>query len=189
MADIAVNMKCFARGLRIMSAGLLLLVSTSSLAADEQYLSAAEFLHGTFGETTPEPSLIWLTGAKGETAKKILGHKPNSLRVRYWQRDNTSAWILDEIGREKPITAGFIIEDGALRRVEVLAFRESRGWEVRYDFFTKQFLGVSLTTEHRLDSSIDNITGATLSVSAMRRMAELALYLDSQVRQAAKESG
>jgi hypothetical protein len=125
--------------------------------------------------------VVWLTGARSEKAAEILGHKPSSLRVRYWQNGTRRAWILDEIGKEKTITAGFVVEDGTLRDVRVLVFRESRGWEIRHDFFTRQFLSAALRDDRELDKNIDNITGATLSVNAMRRMARLALFLDGEI--------
>jgi Na+-translocating ferredoxin:NAD+ oxidoreductase RnfG subunit len=62
-----------------------------------------------------------------------------------------------------------------------LAFRESRGWEIRYPFFTKQFDQVSLTQKQKLNKTIDNITGATLSVRAVRKLAQLALIYHARV--------
>ena len=67
-----------------------------------------------------------------------------------------------------------------IERLRVLAFRESRGWEVRYPFFTDQFKGVGLTDGHALDKAIDGISGATLSVRALEKLARLALYLHDQ---------
>jgi hypothetical protein len=65
--------------------------------------------------------------------------------------------------------------------VKVLIFRESRGWEVRYPFFTDQFKDATLTAERNLDRKIDGISGATLSVNALTKLARLALFLDSYV--------
>jgi hypothetical protein len=103
------------------------------------------------------------------------------LRIRYWSRDKRSAWILDEIGKEKPITVGLVVNDRGLERVRVLAFRESRGWEVRHPFFTDQFKGIGLTAGRRLDRDIDGISGATLSVRALEKLARLALCLHDRV--------
>lgn len=168
------------KGLRFV-AGLFLLAGTPvAAAADEYYLEPAAFLEAAFAGEPPEASLLWLTGERGEVAAEILGHKAPSLRVRYWHKADRTAWILEEVGREKPITAGFVIEKGKLADVRVLAFRESRGWEIRHDFFTKQFNGVELENGRSLSKSIDNITGATLSVNAMKRMASLALFLDGE---------
>lgn len=174
-------------GLRSWIAGLLLfcvlVIPQPVLTAEGEYLDAATFLAEAFEGEPPEASMVWLTGEKGETVREILGHAPPSLRLRYWHRDARTAWILDEIGREKPITAGFVIENGRTLQARVLAFRESRGWEIRHEFFTQQFDGVAIDTETNLDRSIDSITGATMSVSAMKRMARVALYLDGKVRE------
>ena len=96
--------------------------------------------------------------------------------MRYWGGDKRTAWVLDEIGKDEPITAGIVVNDGAIEEMRVLAFRESRGWEVRYPFFTRQFHDARLGGRD-LTRTIDGITGATLSVRAMKRMARAALLL------------
>lgn len=167
------------------AAGLFLFLLLSVAVAEEFYLEPAAFLRQAFGGASPEPALLWLTGERGDVAAEILGHEPASLRLRYWCDGERTAWILEEIGREKFITAGFVIDAGRLVDTRVLAFRESRGWEIRHEFFTGQFKDVTLTPDRELSGSIDNITGATLSVGAMKRMARLALYLDGEVRDVA----
>ncbi len=143
------------------------------------YQSPEDFLQEVFAPQSPPAKVIWLTGKKKQKAAEILGHKPGYLRVRYWADENRSAWILEEIGKTEPITVGFVIADGKIKRLRVLAFRESRGDEVRHDFFTRQFDDVGLKENNRLDRHIDGITGATLSVRALTKLARLALYLDS----------
>jgi uncharacterized protein with FMN-binding domain len=101
--------------------------------------------------------------------------------MRYWTRDHRSAWILEEIGKEQPITTGIVVQGGRIERIKVLIFRESPGWEVRHDFFTEQFKAAGLTEKHGLDRHIDGISGATLSVRALTRLARLALFLDHQI--------
>jgi Na+-transporting NADH:ubiquinone oxidoreductase subunit NqrC len=64
----------------------------------------------------------------------------------------------------------------------VLIFRESHGWEVRHDFFTDQFKGLTLDGDSNLSARIDGISGATLSVNALRNLARFALYLDRAAR-------
>ena len=90
--------------------------------------------------------------------------------------------ILEEIGKVKPITAGFIVEDNRLTEIQILIYRESHGWEVRYPFFTRQFSGLRLDEDMKLDSNIDGISGATLSVGAIERLSRLALYFHSMVQ-------
>ena len=84
---------------------------------------------------------------------------------------------MDEIGKEQPITVGIVINKSKVSKVEILAFRESRGWEVKYPFFLKQFLGATLKGNNQLDKNIDGITGATLSVRAVRKLSRIALLL------------
>ncbi len=151
-------------------------LSTASTSAD-MYLEPAAFVSEAFAGDPPAPRIIWLTGEVKSKVRGILGHDYPSLRLRYWVRDGRSAWVLDEIGKDLPITAGIVIDDRRIERLRVLVFRESRGWEVRYPFFTEQFDSAALGADLDLDRDIDGISGATLSVGAVERLARLALYL------------
>jgi hypothetical protein len=115
-----------------------------------------------------------------------MGHDLGVLRLKYWEKEGRTAWILEEIGKERPITAGVVVNDGKIERINVLTFRESRGWEVRYPFFTDQFSDATLKEDKQLDRHIDGISGATLSVKAMTKMARLALLLDHEVEVSGK---
>ena len=54
--------------------------------------------------------------------------------------------------------------------------------EVRYDSFARQFTDTKLLTDTlELDRNIDNISGATLSVRAVTKLARLALLLHNSV--------
>ena len=110
--------------------------------------------------------------------ESILGHGYEGQRIRYWQEQKRSAWILEEVGKTKPITVGIILDHGRIERIKVLEFRESRGWEVRHAFFTNQFNDAKLTDNNNLDKTIDGISGATLSVRALTKLARIALLLD-----------
>jgi hypothetical protein len=152
-----------------------------SAFAQDTYLEPESFLKETFPVGVPQPRLLWIIGDIQKKVITILGHEWAQLRVRYWYKGERSAWILEEIGKEEPITAGIVIDQGKIERVEVLIFRESRGWEVRHDFFTEQFEGAKLRKDGELNRAIDNITGATLSVRALTKLARLALYFHKQV--------
>ena len=151
-------------------------------AADEQiYLAPEAFLTEAF-DTPPAPSMLWITAEIQPELEKILGHPPPRLRQRYWKDGAKTAWILEEIGQEEFITAGFIIATDRIERARVLIYRESRGMEVRYPAFLKQFDGTQLADRQRLSKRIDGIAGATLSVWAMERMARSALYFHRHVQ-------
>jgi hypothetical protein len=168
---------------RLRSAGLLLPLLLCSGLSAEVYLPPEKFLAETFDGKVPEPGLFWLTGETRAAVEKILGHRATALRVRYWANGARTAWILDEIGKTEPITTGVVVDQGSIARIAVLVYRESRGWEVRYPFFTDQFKGARLAEAYALDREIDGISGATLSVRALTRLARVALLLDAKVRQ------
>ncbi|MGI9288240.1 MAG: FMN-binding protein [Pseudomonadales bacterium] len=101
--------------------------------------------------------------------------------MRYWRAGNRTAWILDEIGKERPITLGVVVENNTIAQVKVLTYRESRGGEVRHAFFTNQFIGAMLNEKRQLDRDIDGVTGATMSVRAVTRVAQVALLFHQHV--------
>jgi hypothetical protein len=156
---------------------VLALALAATAARGEVYQEPAAFIVEVFG-SLPAPKVLWLTKDLQAQAAAILGHPPAQLRQRYWSDARKSVWILEEIGKEELITAGFVIADGHIDHVRVLVYRESRGQEVRQAAFLKQFKNAKLAPGDRLDRDIDGIVGATLSVGAMERMARLALLFD-----------
>jgi hypothetical protein len=159
---------------------LLNLFVLSAWSAEVIYLEPDAFIKRSF-EGEPEQKLLWLDKELKASIKKILNRDYSGLRVRYWQKDSRTAWILEEIGKVKPITAGFLVEEGTLLEMQVLIYRESHGQEVQYSFFTNQFKGLQLDDKQKLDKGIDGISGATLSVNALTRLSLLALFLSKQV--------
>ena len=149
-----------------------------------RYVETDDYLSGVFANEVPAVRTLWITGDLRAGVERMLGHRFASLRVRYWFDGARSAWVLDEIGKELPITIGVSVSDGAIQNVRVLEFRESRGWEVRYPFFTDQFVDARLRPDERLDRRIDGITGATMSVDAVTRIARVALLMHEHVASA-----
>jgi hypothetical protein len=161
---------------------LALGAAAAGLVRGEVYQEPDAFVAEVFG-SKPAPKVLWLTRDIQAQAAAILGHPPAQLRQRYWSDSHKSVWILEEIGKEELITAGFVVVDGRIDHVRVLVYRESRGQEVRYPSFLKQFREAKLARDDTLDRRIDGIAGATLSVGAMERMARLALFFDRMSRQ------
>lgn len=147
-------------------------------ALEDVYQLPDRFVEEALGGLAQKPEVLWLTKDRAIRAATILGHAPSQLRQRYWRRDGRTIWVLEEIGKEEPITVGFVVEQGRVKHAKVLVYRESRGGEIRYPAFIRQYEGVGLKEDDRLDREIDGISGATLSVRAMERMARLALYFD-----------
>jgi len=136
-----------------------------------RYIGTDEYLTNVFSDEVPAASTLWIAGELRDDVERMLGHRFASLRVRYWFDGDRSAWVLDEIGKELPITIGVSVANGAVENVRVLEFRESRGWEVRYPFFTAQFVDARLGSDERLDRRIDGgLRRAALRESALPRV-------------------
>lgn len=170
----------------LISAFMILLVSlanaSTALASEDVYQAPEAFIVESFGGKAPATKTLQLSSdAKAKTAK-IMGAHYKLPKVRYWQQDGRTAWILEEIGKFEPITTGLVVgADGTLERIKVLIYRESHGWEVKHKFFTRQFEGAGLKRGKKLDQRIDGIAGATLSVDALKRLGALALMLHQEV--------
>ena len=74
-------------------------------------------------------------------------------------------FIVDRvIGKHDMITyAVALTPDGAVRRVEVLEYRETYGGEIRNPAWRQQFVGKRFGSALQLGKDIKNISGATLS--------------------------
>jgi hypothetical protein len=145
------------------------------------YQTPEEFLQEVFSNGVPDLKKVWINAQIKNEVKQILGHELGVLRIAYWQNDARTVWILEEIGRDHPITVGVVVNQTGIELLKVLIFRETRGWEVRYPFFTQLFFQLGLDSKNELTSKIDGISGATLSVIALEKVARLALFLHQHV--------
>lgn len=182
--------KATLKALVLMGTVLLSSLSSPLVMGKGVYQSGPEFIAEVFpqqaaaqAEAAAKPKVLWLTADVRQKAQSILGRPIPGLRVRYHQSGKKTAWILEEIGKEMPITIGVVVDDHKIERIKILAYRESRGGEVRYPAYTQQYVGAALGKNHKLDQSIDGITGATLSMWAVNKVAALALYYHSQTQQ------
>jgi len=179
---------------KFITALICFLYLTPVVVAKGIYQTKEQFISHAFTGNVPKAKVLWLNSEDKKVIADILSHQYKRLRIHYWQNElqagvqqnaifenKDSVWILDEIGKEKPITIGIHIKNQQIVELKVLAFRESRGDEVRHEFFTSQFNAVKLTSENKLNQHIDGITGATLSVRALTKVARLALWLNKKV--------
>jgi hypothetical protein len=167
---------------KLILALLLVISCQANVSAKGVYQTSKQFVSHAFNGEVPKTKALWLSSDDKVAISEIMSHQFNRLRLRYWQQGDETVWVLDEIGKEKPITIGVHIKNEQVVELKVLAFRESRGDEVRHDFFTQQFKSASLTKENMLNQHIDGITGATMSVRALTKVARLALWLNIKVK-------
>ena len=162
---------------------ILLLVFQLPLVAKN--ITRKEFLlEALYGDTsTAIAKTLWLNKDLQSKFIAVLEHPYPKLRLRYWKHTahNQTIWFLDEIGKERPISFGVSVINNRIEIIKVLAFRESRGGEISMISFSEQFHQIGLDKDNKLDQHIDGISGATMSVIAMKKIAKLGLILHKEV--------
>ena len=114
---------------------------------------------------------VWLTKEQILAIEKINMFKLVEKRFTFYHGIKNGkpmgAMLIDNIiGKSFPITFMTVLNtDGTVRDVEIMIYRESQGWEVKYDSFLSQFFGKDSSSDRR---KILTITGATLSVNALK---------------------
>lgn len=112
----------------------------------------------------------WLTDEQKKSIGELCLQKIEANRMTFYVGKHNEtpigyALIDHEIGKSFPITFMTVLNvDGTVRDVEIMVYREPRGWEVRYPSFMDQFTGRTADSDYR---TVNSITGATLSVRAL----------------------
>ena len=125
------------------------------------------------GAQTVEPSAFRLTQGEKETLRKASGltSTPDSLLLLVAAGSDTLMGfaVRDDVrGKDQLITYLLVVSpDLQVRGLEILAYRESFGGEVRNETWRDQFKGKSGADPLRPGRDISNITGATISARAV----------------------
>lgn len=178
-ADTQKNMKPSQAKLSIPLLLIGLGAGGKALAIDSVHETQDAFLAEVFGAAVPAPKFLELDGAAQSQLSAVLGHNYQQARLRYWKANGKTAWVIEDKGREgyQLTTAAFAVKGGAIDIARVLIYRESHGEEVAEASFLKQLAGTK-AAGNTLDRKADSISGATLSVLMMQRMARAAITLD-----------
>lgn len=139
-----------------------------------------QFVETVFGDL-PATQTIRLSGDVQKGVKEAYGGRYPGFSVSYWQQGNRRVWALRARGKHGFVRAGLVTQEGRIVQVKVLSSKEQRGRMIETPRFLDQFAGVGLKGGAALDKRIDGISGATYSVNAVKKMARVALYLDSLV--------
>ncbi len=165
--------------MRLLTYFLLLLAFNSNYSLAKLAPEEEAFLNKVGANTTLTKSRLILNKDQLKLVQEPMGHKYKKRIFKYWILDDKTVWILNSIGKYKPITAAFVVESCKIKSAHVLIYREQHGYEIKYDAFLSQFSNISVNKKNMLNKKIDNISGATLSVNSMDRMARTALILDN----------
>jgi hypothetical protein len=157
---------------------LLVLVTIPTSAFSEEIADKNRFLmSGLDVKELPGHSYIIINEDIQDNIKKILKDTYHLPIIKYWKAGNKVGFVLEAIGKHEFITTGYIVENNKIIDAKVLVYRENYGYEIEHDYFLDQIRGNSVKKNGKLVKSIANISGATLSVKAMRKLSKLSLYL------------
>ncbi len=129
------------------------------------YLSVEQAQNVLFPGATFHPEPLVFTQDQVRAIEHASGVHVLSKQLKVW-RVSTGGWfIVDEVvGKHEyiPFALG-LDENGAVKGIEILEYREAYGGQIRDPEWQKQFLGKAPGTKLQLDKNIRNISGATLS--------------------------
>lgn len=95
---------------------------------------------------------------------------PDTLVIGWITDEGKSRWIIPDIAPSKSETFSFVLyldHRKSIIDVDILKYRESYGYEIDYPFFRKQYRGKSKPGEIQFGRTIQNISGATISVRSL----------------------
>ena len=174
-------------------AGLLLAALGAALPAHAtEYWTNGDLLRDFFSTAKKVgPRSFTLSDAEAAEIGKKLGASVKKDWVVYAAEDGNQkrlgyALLDAEIGLHEPIDFGVRYGlGGAVERVEIRAYREAYGDEVRGERFRRQFVGKTASDPIVAGRDVDIISGATFSSKAMA----LGVKRDTLVLQAALKNG
>jgi len=114
--------------------------------------------------STPANAVLYLSVAEAQKAAFPSASFTPVENGRVWRASTGGIFVLDHvIGKHLYIDYAVSIVGGRVRRVDILAYRESYGGEIRSPSWLAQFVGKSSGSALKIGNDIRNISGATLS--------------------------
>lgn len=126
---------------------------------------------------------VELTNERRERLSRRLGYAPRGTSQTFYvglsgEHVDGYAVVDEEKGLSLPITFAVLMDpQGRVRRMEILAYREPRGDEVRSPRFRQQFVGKGVQDAIRYGDDIAAVSGATVSSRSMARGVRRAVVL------------
>jgi Na+-transporting NADH:ubiquinone oxidoreductase subunit NqrC len=164
---------------------LAVATAASSLAFATQYLTVQQAQQVMFPDATAfKDASLRLSTDQMRQVEKLSGLAARSVNWRVfaaYRGDVTLGYVVldDVIGKFELISYAVAINpDASVKQIEILAYRESHGFEIKSPAWRKQFAGKTAQTGLAVGEGIANISGATLSCAhvtdGVRRIAAIA---------------
>jgi FAD:protein FMN transferase len=152
----------------------LILAALALPAPAEEYLTREQALQLAFPQADARAERVTLFSAPQQAeVREHAGSSEAPARLCWWRFERAGKCLgyacIDEVlGKEQPIT--FLVStDAALRvrSVEILAYRETHGGEIRRADWRAQFVGKDPDSPLRVGRDVRNIAGATISCRSL----------------------
>lgn len=164
---------------------LALTTAASSLAFATQYLTVEQAQHVMFPDATAfKDASLQLSTEQMRQVEKLSGLPARSVNWRVfsaYRGDMALGFVVldDVIGKFELISYAVALNpDASVKQIEILAYRESHGFEIRSPAWRRQFAGKTAQAGLAIGEGIANISGATLSCThvtdGVRRIAAIA---------------
>jgi Na+-transporting NADH:ubiquinone oxidoreductase subunit NqrC len=149
-----------------------------------QYLTVEQAQQLMFADATAfRDASLQLNAEQMRQIEALSGLPARSVNWRVisaWQGERLLGHVVldDVIGKFELISYAVALNpDAGIRQVEILAYRESHGFEIRNAAWRRQFVGKTAADKVAVGDNILNISGATLSsthvTDGVRRIAAL----------------
>ncbi len=138
-------------------------ISTSVYATS--YFTVEQAQQALFSGEKLAPAFVTLSDEQMQQIMKMTDGNVFNKEIRAWKASGGGWFFVDEVvGKHELITYALALNaDGSIRQIEIMDYRESRGYEIRTPGWRKQFVGKTLMDPIQLNQDIGNISGATLS--------------------------
>jgi len=154
----------------VAAAGLVACVAPTQVVVAAEYMSVEQAQKALFPNADRfDEVVLALNPAQKQQVASLAGPQPPHRSLRSWRATKGTevlgyVFVDEVVGRQDFITyAAGIDAAGRLGTLEVLAYRESHGGEVRGDAWRQQFNGRQGLDQLHFEADIKNIAGATLS--------------------------
>lgn len=169
----------------VQAATLVLTAGIGSSAWATQYLTVEQAQRTMFPEAaTFRPANLQLSADQMRKVEQLSGLPARSAHWRVFaalRGDTPLGYVIldDVIGKFELISYAVAVNpDASIRQIEILAYRESHGFEIRNAAWRRQFAGKTVRSGLAVGDGIANISGATLSCThvtdGVRRIAAIA---------------
>ncbi len=157
-------------------ATLTLTLAFTTAAQAETYFTLDQVSQKLYPGQVLQPYPVTLTKDQIQAIEQRSALKVRQARLHAWRADS-GAWLFVDrvLGKHEYITYALAIDgDGRVTGLEIMEYLESYGGQVRMKSWRAQFTGKASGAPLKVDTDIDNISGATLSsvhlTEGVRRM-------------------